>query len=101
MSDERAWPKCPGCDSISCTADDRCGDWVRYQQEQGEESELAAARTEIASLRMALRCARQNVVFALSALKVPKMDGSNLAKARGHLETIKSDVAAELAKGDR
>jgi hypothetical protein len=89
-----------GC-GPSCTNDDRCDDWVRHQRERGEESELAAARTEIASLRMALGCARQNATFALGALKVPSMDGGNLAKARGWLETIRADVAAELARGGR
>jgi hypothetical protein len=64
-----------------------------------EREETAKLRTEVASLRMALGCAAQNATFALSALKNPKMDGGHVAKARGLMETIKSDAAAELARG--
>lgn len=63
--------------------------------------ERAKTATEIASLRMALQCARQNATFAFAALKVPSMDGVNLQKARGYLETIKADIAAELARGGK
>lgn len=65
-----------------------------------DPNEIVSLRAEVASLRLALACARQNATFALVALKHPSMDGGNLAKARGHLETIRADVAAELARRD-
>lgn len=69
--------------------------------EVSPQDELAAARSEIGSLRAALGCVRPNATFALALLKVPSMDGGNLEKARGHLDDIRADVVAELARGGR
>lgn len=49
-----------GC-GPDCTNDDRCDDWVRYQQERGEEDALAKMHLALRNVRgLALKTAKAN-----------------------------------------